>query len=86
VGGCGSRHPRIAKTVTEHTDVEGVLKILEKAMEFYREAEDKGNKLSFHEVMEKCGIDRLRSCGEVGRILPILSHPNFFLGVPLTVP
>ncbi|MDX1779536.1 MAG: hypothetical protein R3339_11700, partial [Thermodesulfobacteriota bacterium] len=36
-GGSGARHPKIAKTVTEFTDLEGVLTILEKTVSLIRD-------------------------------------------------
>jgi dissimilatory sulfite reductase (desulfoviridin) alpha/beta subunit len=59
VGGCGSRHPQIAKTVTECTDGAGVLKILEKTLKLYQEIPDEGREISFHEVIRRYGIERL---------------------------
>jgi len=60
VGGCGSRHPQIARTVTECTDVDGVLQILEKALNLYQQAPFTGRDISFHEVIEKYGIEALQ--------------------------
>ncbi|MCX5902993.1 MAG: 4Fe-4S binding protein [Proteobacteria bacterium] len=60
VGGCGSRHPQIARTVTECTDVTGVLQILNKVLHLCKQAPFKGRELSFHEVIEKYGIEALQ--------------------------
>jgi Pyruvate/2-oxoacid:ferredoxin oxidoreductase delta subunit len=59
-GGCGSRHPRIAQTISECTDVDGVLTILEKALTLYKEAPLHGRDLSFHEVIKRYGVEGLR--------------------------
>jgi len=59
-GGCGSRHPQIAQTVTECADVHGVLQILEKALNLYQQAPFKGRDLSFHELLSRCGVKALR--------------------------
>jgi len=60
VGGCGSRHPQIAQTVTECTDVAGVLQILEKALLLFKEASPDGREISFHEVIKKHGVAGLQ--------------------------
>jgi Pyruvate/2-oxoacid:ferredoxin oxidoreductase delta subunit len=59
-GGCGSRHPRIAQTVSECVDAAGVLAILEKALTLYREAPLHGRELSFHEVIKQYGVEGLK--------------------------
>ena len=60
VGGCGSRHPQIARTVTECTDVTGVLQILEKALTLYKQAPLHGRELSFHNLIKQYGVEGLR--------------------------
>ena len=60
VGGCGSRHPQIARTVAECTDVTGVLQILEKALRLYKEAPLLGRELSFHNLIKQYGVEGLR--------------------------
>jgi dissimilatory sulfite reductase (desulfoviridin) alpha/beta subunit len=59
-GGCGSRHPRIAQTVSECTDVSGVLQILERVLILYQQAPFKGRDISFHEVIKQYGVEGLR--------------------------
>jgi dissimilatory sulfite reductase (desulfoviridin) alpha/beta subunit len=60
VGGCGSRHPQIAQTVTECTDVAGVLKVLEKTLMMFKETPTDGREISFHEVIKKYGVAELK--------------------------
>jgi len=60
VGGCGSRHPQIARTVTECADVHGVLQILEKALTLYKQAPLHGRELSFHNLIKQYGVEGLR--------------------------
>jgi Pyruvate/2-oxoacid:ferredoxin oxidoreductase delta subunit len=60
VGGCGSRHPQIARTVAECTDVTGVLHILEKTLRLYKEAPLLGRELSFHNLIKQYGVEGLR--------------------------
>jgi len=60
VGGCGSRHPQLAQTVTECTDVAGVLKTLEKVLLLFKEVSTDGREISFHEVIKKHGVAELR--------------------------
>jgi Pyruvate/2-oxoacid:ferredoxin oxidoreductase delta subunit len=60
VGGCGSRHPRLAQTVTQCTNKAGVLQILEKALKLFEQAPVDGKELSFHGVIKKHGVDGLR--------------------------
>jgi anaerobic sulfite reductase subunit C len=60
IGGAGTRHPRIAQTVTEYTDLEGVLKILEKAITLLSETPVEGRVISFHEIVDKYGIEKFR--------------------------
>jgi ferredoxin len=60
VGGCGSRHPQLAQTVTECTDVAGVLKVLEKTLMMFKDASTDGREISFHEVIKKRGVAGLK--------------------------
>lgn len=60
IGGSGSRHPRIAQTVTEDTDLEGVLKILEKAITLLKDTPVEGRVISFHEIVDRYGIEAFR--------------------------
>ena len=59
-GGCGSRHPQLAQTISDCADVSGVLSILEKALTLYKEAPLRGRELSFHEVIQRYGVEGLR--------------------------
>jgi anaerobic sulfite reductase subunit C len=60
VGGSGSRHPRIAQTVTQWTDANGVTAILEKALSAYRAFPVEKKEISFHEMVCRLGADALR--------------------------
>jgi Fe-S-cluster-containing hydrogenase component 2 len=60
VGGSGARTPRIAQTVTEFTDLKGVLKILEKALHLIRDTPVEGRVIQFHEIVDRYGVERLR--------------------------
>jgi dissimilatory sulfite reductase (desulfoviridin) alpha/beta subunit len=59
-GGTGARRPHIAKTVSEFTDLEGVLKILEKAINMMKDTPVDGRVIEFHDVVEKHGIEKFR--------------------------
>ena len=59
VGGTGSRHPKIAITASEFTDVEGVLSVVEKGIALFKE-KTKEKEMSFHGVIEKYGVDPLK--------------------------
>jgi dissimilatory sulfite reductase (desulfoviridin) alpha/beta subunit len=59
-GGTGARCPHIAKTVSEFTDLEGVLKILEKAINMMKDTPVDGRVIEFHDVVEKHGIEKFR--------------------------
>jgi Pyruvate/2-oxoacid:ferredoxin oxidoreductase delta subunit len=54
-GGTGSRHPRIAQTVTEWTDANGVVAILEKALAAYRDFSVEKKEASFHQMVIALG-------------------------------
>ncbi len=60
VGGTGSRHPRIAVTAAEFTDVQGVLSVIEKGIALFRE-KTRDKEMSFHEVIETYGVESLKS-------------------------
>jgi len=60
VGGTGSRHPRIAQTVAQWTDANGVTAILEKMLTAYREFPVEKKEISFHEMVRHLGADALR--------------------------
>lgn len=59
VGGSGSRRPQIARTVTEYTDAAGVLGILERALQLYRQYPMDKKEVSFHEMIRHSGIQGL---------------------------
>jgi dissimilatory sulfite reductase (desulfoviridin) alpha/beta subunit len=59
-GGRGSRHPQIAQTICECADVSGVLTILEKALNLYKQAPFKGRDISFHNLIKQYGVEGLR--------------------------
>jgi dissimilatory sulfite reductase (desulfoviridin) alpha/beta subunit len=58
-GGTGSRHPQLARTVSEYTDVAGVLKIIEKAVVMFRDYPQDKKEISFHAMIAKKGVDGL---------------------------
>ena len=60
LGGAGTRKPRIAQTVTEFTDLEGVLKIIEKAVTLLKDTPISGRVISVHEIMDKHGVDAFK--------------------------
>ena len=60
VGGTGSRHPRIAQTVAQWTDVSGVVAILEKALAAYREFPVEKKEISFYEMVCRLGVEALQ--------------------------
>ena len=59
VGGAGGRHPQIARTVLENTDVAGVLNVLENAVNLFNNTPCGDKEISFHETIIKHGIDEL---------------------------
>jgi anaerobic sulfite reductase subunit C len=63
VGGTGSRHPRIAQTVAQWTDVNGVVAILEKALTAYRAFPVEKKEIPFHEMIQRIGAVTLRKSG-----------------------
>ena len=60
IGGTGARHPHIAQTVAEFTDIDGVLKILEKAVTMLKETPVDGRIISFHDVVRKHGTEKFK--------------------------
>lgn len=60
VGGSGARHPHIAQTVTEFTDMDGVLKILEQAVKLLKETDLDGRFISLCDVVRIQGIEKLK--------------------------
>ena len=60
VGGSGARHPKIAKTVAELTDLEGVLAILERAVNLIRDkVKEPVRTFSLSSVISECGVSHL---------------------------
>ena len=59
VGGTGSRHPQLARTVSEFTDVAGVLNIIKKAVVMFRDYPQEKKEISFHAMIAKDGVDGL---------------------------
>jgi len=61
VGGSGARHPKIAETVTEFTDLDGVAAILEKTINLVRnKAKEPALVFTMSELISKYGVDQLR--------------------------
>ena len=61
VGGYGARHPKIAQTVTEHTDLDGVLNILEKTLNLIREkSEEPMRVFSLSKLISESGVSQLQ--------------------------
>ena len=61
VGGSGARHPQIAETVTELTDLNGVAAILEKTINLVRnKAKEPALVFTMSELISKYGVDQLR--------------------------
>jgi ferredoxin len=64
VGGSGSRHPQIARTVTDMTDVQGVLAILERCVGLIQEAQSQGRAkggrvFTLKDLIDEAGVERL---------------------------
>ena len=59
VGGTGSRHPQLAATVAECSDLEAVIKILEKAINLFKETPVGEKEISFHELIKRYGTTAL---------------------------
>ena len=61
VGGCGARHPQIASTVTELTDLKGVLTILEKTVTLIRDKANNPMKVfTLRKLIAETGVKELR--------------------------
>ena len=61
VGGYGARHPKIAQTVTEHTDLDGVLSILEKTVKLIREkSKEPVRVFSLSRLITEGGVSQLK--------------------------
>lgn len=61
VGGSGARHPHIADTVTEGTDLDGVLSILEKTIALVRaNAKQSLRVFTLRKLLAQTGVDGLR--------------------------
>ena len=58
IGGTGSRHPRIAQTVAEFTDLVGVIKILEKCIRILEQTPVEGRVITFRNVVMKHGVEK----------------------------
>ena len=59
VGGTGSRHPQLARIVARFTDAAGVLNIVEKAVQAYRDYPQGKKEISFHSMVKKEGVSSL---------------------------
>ncbi len=59
VGGTGSRHPQLARTVTPFTDAAGVLEIVEKAVLAFRDYPQGKKEISFHAMVKQEGVSSL---------------------------
>lgn len=55
MGGTGARHPQIARTVSEFTDIQGVLSIIEKGVSLFRDS-TVDTELSFHEIIKAANL------------------------------
>ncbi len=61
VGGHGARHPKIADTISEFTDLVGVLKILGKTVQLIRDkATEPVRVFSMYRLIAEHGIDRIK--------------------------
>jgi ferredoxin len=61
VGGSGARHPHIADTVTEFTDLDGVLSILEKTIALVRaNAKQSMRVFTLRKLIARTGVDVLK--------------------------
>ena len=60
VGGSGARHPKIAETVTESTDLKGVLTILEKTVSLIRDMSREPMRVfTLRKVIDQTGVSQL---------------------------
>jgi Fe-S-cluster-containing hydrogenase component 2 len=61
VGGYGARHPKIAQTVTEFTDLNGVLSILEKTVNLIRDKSKEPMRVfSLSKLISESGVSQLK--------------------------
>jgi NAD(P)H-nitrite reductase large subunit len=61
VGGSGARHPHIADTVTEFTDLEGVRSILEKTIALVRNSAKQPMRVfTLRKLIAETGVDVLK--------------------------
>ena len=61
VGGSGARHPQIAQTVTEFTDLDGALKILERTVNFIRDRYTEPMRVfTLSELISESGVSQLK--------------------------
>ncbi len=59
-GGHGARHPVIAETIAEHTDLDGVISILERSIQLIKEnVREPMRVFSLYRVMQKHGSEHL---------------------------
>ncbi|MEI6125890.1 MAG: hypothetical protein WCQ99_04975 [Pseudomonadota bacterium] len=61
VGGSGARHPHIAQTVVDCTDLDGVLKILERAIALLEQTPIDGRFISLCGIVRKHGVEIFRA-------------------------
>lgn len=57
-GGTGSRHPYIAQTIVDFTNLEGVLIILENIVNLIKETPVEGRVITVHDVLKKQGVKK----------------------------
>lgn len=60
LGGTGARRPRIAETVSEFTDLQGVLKIIEKVVVLLKDTPLDGRVISVHELIDRHGLEAFK--------------------------
>ena len=61
VGGSGARHPQIAQTVTEFTDLDGALKILERTVNLIRDRYTEPMRVfTLSELISESGVSQLK--------------------------
>lgn len=58
-GGTGSRHPQLAATVSDFTDINGVVGIVEKAVLMFRDYPQDTKEISFHAMIAQEGVENL---------------------------
>jgi NAD(P)H-nitrite reductase large subunit len=60
-GGHGARHPVIAETIAEQTDLDGVIRILERSIQLIKEKVRKPMRVfSLYRVMQTYGSEHLK--------------------------